>query len=169
MPETEPMSREEGMQLVTLMLGAEEYGLPITDVQEVMRFRTVRVTEIPNAPAFTLGVMNLRGRVVPVVDMHERFQLPEVSLEREARVVIVGVEGRTVGLIVDAVVEVVRVDPDDLEPLPDLAGGVNADYVRGIVRVDDRMVIVLDIERVFSAEESRTLAGMAGDEGEASR
>jgi purine-binding chemotaxis protein CheW len=159
----------EGLQLVTLLLGGEEYGLPIMEVQEIIRMRNVRVTEIPNAPVFTEGVMNLRGRVVPVVDMHKRFNLPAEELGRSARIVIVTVDARTIGLVVDAVVEVVRVDEAGIEPLPDLAAGVDSEYVRGIVRVDERMVIVLDVQRVFSAEERRTLAGVAGDEGEATR
>jgi purine-binding chemotaxis protein CheW len=145
------------MQLVTLNLGEEEYGLPIGSVQEIIRMRNVKITAIPNAPGFIEGVINLRGRMIPVVDLRTKFGMEQQERGRSNRIVVTNIDERIIGLVVDAVVEVVRVARDELEVLPDLVTGVGADYIKGVTRIDERMIIVLDIDRMFSTTETESI------------
>lgn len=154
---TEELGNVETAQLVTFMLAGEEYGLPITDVQEIIRMRNLRVTAIPNAPAFVEGVINLRGRMVPVVDLRTRFGLGAEDRGRTNRIVVLSLPSRTVGVVVDAVVEVVRVPVSAIEQLPDLVAGVDAGFIQGVTRVGERMVIALETERMFSEDEEASL------------
>lgn len=157
---------DDVIQLVGFRLGDEEYGVPITDVQEIIRLRTVTVTRVPNAPEFVEGVINLRGRMVPVLDLRGRFGLEAHERGRESRVVVVRVQGRTFGVVVDAVTEVVRVAADQFEELPELALGAGAEYVNSVARVDGRMVITVDLARVLSAQQAAALGDVAeGKEG----
>jgi purine-binding chemotaxis protein CheW len=148
---------EERMQLVTFMLGEEEYGFPIMSVDEIIRMRNVNITHVPNAPDFVEGVINLRGRIIPVVDLRARFGMPAAERGRTNRIVVADADRRTVGAVVDEVVEVLTIASDGIEPVPDLAVKVGSDYVAGVTRVDDRMVLVLDMSRVFSSEEKACL------------
>jgi purine-binding chemotaxis protein CheW len=155
---------ETPVQLVTFMLGEEEYGLPIMQVQEILRLRELNVTKVPNAPQFVDGVINLRGRLVPIIDVRKRFGLAAIERDRANRICVVRVAGRTVGMMLDAVVEVVVILPSAIEPLPDLATSIDAVFIVGVVRVEDRLVIVLEIDRMFTPEEQTQIAGMP-DEG----
>lgn len=156
---------EVAVQLVTFMLGDEEYGLPIMQVQEILRLRELTVTRVPNAPEFVDGVINLRGRLVPVIDIRKRFGLSAIERDRANRICVVRVAGRTVGMLLDAVVEVVTILPSTIEPLPDLATSIDAAFIVGVVRVEGRLVIVLEIDRMFTPEEQTQIAGMPDDEG----
>jgi purine-binding chemotaxis protein CheW len=151
---------EVAVQLVTFMLGDEEYGLPIMQVQEILRLRELNVTKVPNAPEFVDGVINLRGRLVPIIDVRKRFRLAAVERDRANRICVVRVAGRTVGMLLDAVVEVITILPSSIEPLPDLATSIDAVFIVGVVRVDQRLVIVLEIDRMFTPEEQTQIAGM---------
>lgn len=144
----------EVTQIVGFRLDAEEYGVPITDVQEIIRLRTVSITRIPNAPRFVEGVVNLRGRMVPVVDLRGRFGLSAVEHARSTRVVVLRLADRTFGIVVDEVTEVVRVPSNEIEMLPDLVAGPGSRFVTGVARVGDRMVVVLDLNRLFTDEEA---------------
>jgi purine-binding chemotaxis protein CheW len=149
------------MQLVTFLLGDDEFGFHIDRVQEIIRYRTVRVTQIPNAPEMIEGVINLRGRLIPTVDLRKRFDRPAETTSRATRVVVVNVAGRTVGLIVDAVLEVAKVGTHTLEPLPEMASGVDSEFVEGVCRVDRGLVVVLDLERMFSEKETGAIQDLA--------
>ncbi len=158
---------DETIQLVTFMLADEEYGFRIVDVQEIIRMRNVRITEIPNAPRFVLGVINLRGRMIAVVDLRTRFGLPAQDKGRTSRIVVLNAGDRTVGTIVDAVVEVVRVPSSSIETLPDLVTTVDSDFIQGITRVDERMIVALDIREMFSSAEHESMGNLAGAAGTA--
>ncbi len=163
-----PSGAQEMLQLVTLTLGDEEYGMPIMGVQEILRTRNVKVTQIPSTPEFVDGVMNLRGRVIPVVDLRTRFHMPKSERERSSRIVVADVDGRTVGLVVDAVIEVARVSAAEIEPLPEVVASLESRFVRGVVRTADRLVIVLDLTGLFSGEEQESLAAVVQETGEGS-
>lgn len=150
----------ELLQLVTFVLSGEEYAFPIMGVQEILRMRSVSVTAIPNSPSFIEGVMNLRGRVIPVIDLRSRFGLPVAERGRTNRVIVVEVSGRTIGVVVDAVVEVVRIDARAIEPLPELVAGIGSEFIVGVTRAAGRLVVVLDMERVFSPEEKSSLGDL---------
>ena len=152
------------LQFVSFVVAGEEFGIDILRVQEIIR--PVPVTRVPHAPPAVDGVVNLRGRIVPVVDARRRFGLPPRTDEGEGRVVVVEVGGRTVGLVMDAVREVIRIPRSAIEPAPDLSVGVGAEYVRGVARVasadgpeagPDRLVIVLDVERVLGDDDQAAL------------
>jgi purine-binding chemotaxis protein CheW len=147
---TEPSSGAE--QFLTFVLGGEEYGVTILQVQGIQGWD--RVTPIPNTPEFILGVINLRGAIVPIVDLRRRFGMPAAEFGPTTVVIVVRVarerNERTLGLVVDAVSEVCNVKADDCKPAPDFGSGIKTDFVKGLATVENRMVILLDIDRLVS-------------------
>jgi purine-binding chemotaxis protein CheW len=143
------------LQLVSFVIEGEEFGIDILKVQEIIR--PVPITRVPNAPAFVEGVINLRGRIVPVIDARRRFGLPAREMDEDSRIVVVELPGRTVGFVMDAVREVIRVERSVIEPPPELAIGIDADYLSGVAKLDDRLLILLDVERVLADEEQAAL------------
>ena len=139
-------------QFLTFVLGGEEYGVTILQVQGIQGWD--RVTPIPNTPDFILGVINLRGAIVPIVDLRRRFGMPAAEFGPTTVVIVVRVarEGkeRTLGLVVDAVSEECNVSADDRKPAPDFGSSIKTDFVKGLATVENRMVILLDIDRLVS-------------------
>lgn len=139
-------------QYLTFVLGSEEYGVNILRVQGIQGWD--RVTAIPNTPEFILGVINLRGAIVPIVDLRRRFGLPTADFGPTTVVIVVKVarekQERTLGLVVDAVSEVCNVGADDCKPAPDFGGSVETNFVQGLVAVGERMVILLNIDKLVS-------------------
>ena len=139
-------------QYLTFMLGGEEYGVDILRVQGIQGWD--EVTPIPNTPSYLLGVINLRGTVVPIVDLRKRFEMPEPEYGKTTVVIVVRVEGaekdRTVGMVVDGVSEVYNVDRESAKPPPDLGDGMNTDFVKGLATVDDKMIILLEVDRLIN-------------------
>ena len=148
---TEPSSGAE--QFLTFVLGGEEYGVTILQVQGIQGWD--RVTPIPNTPEYILGVINLRGAIVPIVDLRRRFGMPAAEFGPTTVVIVVRVtqenrNERTLGLVVDAVSEVCNVGENDRKPAPDFGSGIKTDFVKGLATVENRMVILLDIDRLVS-------------------
>ncbi len=139
-------------QYLTFQLAGEEYGVDILRVQEIKGWD--RVTRIPQAPHYVLGVINLRGAVVPIVDLRKRFELAEVPFGPTTVVIVVKVRGarseRTVGMVVDAVCEVYNVDLAQLRPPPEVGSAVDTAFVKGLATVDDKMLILLDIDQLVN-------------------
>lgn len=144
----------EQLQLVTFEVGSEEFAIDILSVQEINRM--MKITRVPSSPPSVEGVINLRGRIIPVVDLRKRLLLESQAHSKESRIIVVEVSGRTLGFIVDRVNEVLRVDSDIVEPAPNLS--VANDYVRGVGKLDNRLLILLDLARLFAADELTTLA-----------
>jgi purine-binding chemotaxis protein CheW len=144
-----------GSQYLTFLLAGEEYAVDILRVQEIRGWE--KATVIPNTPAYVRGVINIRGTIVPIIDLRHRFELEQVPYGRTTVVIVVRVEtgnkSRTLGLVVDAVSEVYNVAPDALKPAPDFGGGEQADFAKGLATVDQKMIIVLDIDRLLSGGE----------------
>jgi purine-binding chemotaxis protein CheW len=145
----------EQLQLVTFEVGQEEFAIDILAVQEINRM--MQITRVPQSPPAVEGVINLRGRIIPVVDLRKRFGMESKAHAAESRIIVVEVAGRVLGFTVDRVNEVLRVDGSIVEPAPSLTSGVDADYVRGVGKLNDRLLILLDLERLFSAAD---LAGV---------
>ena len=143
------------IQLVTFRLGSEEYGIDIMKVQEIIRIQSI--TRVPQMPVFIEGVINLRGSVIPVLDLRKRFEMDASAIGHEARIVIVNVDGRTVGVIVDAVSEVKRLSESQIEPPPPVVAGIGHEYLRGVGKLDGRLIILLDLEQILSHEEKAGL------------
>ncbi len=153
-----PESEAELSQLISFVVGDEEYGLDILRVQEVIRLR--EITRLPKAPSFVKGIINLRGDVIPIVDLRDKFGLEHREYTAMTRVIVVDVEGRLIGMVVDAASQVVRIPDDQIDEPPPIAGGMSTDYIKGVGKLDDRMVILLNIDRILSQEEKVQLRGM---------
>lgn len=141
----------QDVQLVIFKLGNEDYGLPINKVQEINRM--VAVTRLPQTPEFMEGIINLRGRVIPVIDLRKRFGLTAKAYEDETRIMIVDVSGQTVGIIVDAVHEVVLMPGKSIEPPPP-SFVLDAQFIEGVGKLEDRLIILLDIDRIITSQET---------------
>lgn len=150
---------EQELQLVTFRLANEEYGLPITKVQEINRL--VPVTKLPQTPSFMEGIINLRGRIIPVIDLRKRFGMAITAHGEDTRIIIVEIHGQIVGATVDAVKEVVRLDIANIEPPPTNVA-VDSQYIDGVGKIDDRLIILLDLDKVLTAQEERTVKEISG-------
>ncbi len=140
------------IQLVIFRLAGEEYGLDIAQVREIIRMQNI--TPMPKAPDFIEGVINLRGQIIAVMDLASRFGLVSEKRTDKARIVVTVVKDNTVGLIVDEVPEVLRISEETIEPTPQLlASQVHADFIRGVGKLTDRLVIILDANKILSHEE----------------
>jgi len=143
------------VQLVVFQLGGETYGVEINHVQEIIRPQTI--TEIPRTPAFVEGVINLRGRIIPVLDMHKRFHLPAAEATNNTRIMVVELGEVTVGMIVDSVSEVLRLPADSIEPPPPMISGIDVAYLKGVGKWNDKLIILLALDRVLRESEQREL------------
>jgi purine-binding chemotaxis protein CheW len=138
-------------EFLTFTLGAEEYGVDILKVQEIRGYGTV--TRIPDAPDFVKGVINLRGTIVPVVDMRLKFRLGSAEYNTFTVMIILNVADRVVGMVVDSVSDVVALTPAQIRPAPELGSSVGAQFLTGIGALDQRMLILIDIERLMTSAE----------------
>ncbi len=134
-------------QVVSFRLGDEEYGVDIMTVQEIILVGCI--TQVPEVPEHVLGVINLRGNVIPILNLRRRFGLPERAANEATRIVVMNLHGRTVGVVVDGVSEVLRLTPEEISPPPASLAGVGKDYVLGLARRKDRLLILLDMARLL--------------------
>lgn len=141
-------SREE--QLVVFNLGDEQFGIDIARVQEIIRWQ--RVTKVPNAPSFVEGVINLRGRVIPVIDLRHRLAMKAKVQGSDTRIVVVEMQGQIVGMIVDGVSEVLHIQNTMIEPPSPVITSSGATHLRGIARLEDRLIALLDFEQMLVIE-----------------
>ena len=145
------------LQLVIFSLAKEEYGLPINKVHEINRL--VPITKLPQAPPFMEGVINLRGRIIPVVDLRKHFGLEVTPHNDDTRIIIVEVNGQTVGMIVDAVTEVVHLPLNNIEP-PPASFLLDAQYIQGVGKLDNRLLILLEMDQILTNQETIILKEM---------
>ena len=153
---------DTSLQLVTFRLGEEQYGIDIMEVEGIVRIEDVRA--VPNAPSYVEGIFNLRGEIIPVINLHRRFQIRRAELSEEDRLlsgfVIVNVEGRRLAIRIDRVSGVVTITTDQVQPPPQVITGIGTEYVEGVVSHDDRYLIILDTQRLFNATELQQLERM---------
>ena len=145
----------ETMQVVSFKLASEEYGVDIAQVQEINRM--VAVTHVPRAPQFMEGVINLRGQLIPIIDLRTRFGMPRAEHTKNTRIVVTEIGAKRVGMVVDSVSEVLRLPVDQVEPAPDMITGADTEYIRGVGKIEDRLIILLDLARIISGAEKREL------------
>lgn len=150
----------ELLQLVSFVVGDEEFAIPILSVQEINRM--MQITRVPGSPAFIEGVINLRGKIIPVLNLRKRFGMDSVEDSNDARIIVVEVSNRVIGFTVDRVNEVLRIPADIVEPPPTMVCGVDSEYVQGVGKLDDRLLILLNLEQLFSAEELAAADVVAG-------
>jgi len=138
-------------ELLTFTLGNEEYGIDILRVQEIRGYEAV--TTIANSPDFIKGVINLRGIIVPIVDMRIKFKLGKVSYDETTVVIILNVANRVVGMVVDGVSDVTTLKADEIKPAPEFSSSLDVKYLQGLGTVDDRMIILVDIEKLMTSRD----------------
>ncbi|NCO65968.1 MAG: chemotaxis protein CheW [Candidatus Aquicultor secundus] len=147
----EAISTATANQFVTFTLGDEEYGIAILKVQEIIGYPGF--TKIPNMPSFVKGVINLRGSVVPVIDLRLKFAMQEREYDTYTVIAILEVKEKVIGVIVDAVSDVITLKEDEMQPTPDFSSGVKVEFISGMGRKGDTLIILLDIDRVLSEGE----------------
>ena len=145
----------ERVQIVSFALGSEEYGVDISQVQEIIRM--VEITHVPRAPHFMEGVINLRGQLIPIVDLRTRFGMPRSEQTKATRIVVTEIGSKRVGIVVDSVSEVLNIPLENVENAPDMIAGVGTEYIQGVGKVGERLIILLDLTMVMSAEEKGQL------------
>ncbi|HBA56057.1 MAG TPA: chemotaxis protein CheW [Syntrophorhabdus aromaticivorans] len=145
------------LQLVTFKLGQEEFGVDILKVQEINRM--MDITRIPNAPPFIEGVINLRGKIIPIVDLRKRlgFLDEDGRSEKTTRIIVIELDGLVLGFIVDSVSEVLRIPENTIEPAPSIVGGIESEYIEGVGKLDNRLLILLELTRLFSSPERNAM------------
>ena len=146
------------LQLVTFSIGSEEFGVDILKVIEIIR--TMEITKVPKAPAFVEGVINLRGLVIPIIDLRRRFGLAEKAGDSDTRIIVIEINGMSVGFVVDSVSEVLRIPANTVEPAPAVVSGLDSDYISGVGKLEDRLLILLDLDKLLSSEDMENLAGI---------
>ncbi|MGD0657384.1 MAG: chemotaxis protein CheW [Syntrophorhabdales bacterium] len=149
------MNEDKILQLVTFRLEDEEFGVDILKVQEINKM--IDITRIPNAPPFVEGVINLRGKIIPIVDLRKRLGFEGRSYDKSTRIIVVELEGMVLGFIVDSVSEVLRISESTVEPPPALVSGVDSEYIEGVGKLDNRLLILLELKKVFTSTDRRAL------------
>jgi len=150
-------SAQDLLQLVIFQLAGEEFGVEIMQVQEIIRMPDI--TRIPQSPEYVEGVINLRGKIIVVINLDTRFDLNSKELDENSRIIIVEVGENVVGMVVDSVSEVLRLPMANVEPAPEIImSKIHADYLRGVGKLDERLLILLDLEKVLSKEEMAQVA-----------
>lgn len=145
-------SRGELIQLVSFNLDQEEYGVDVLKVREIIRVPVI--TRVPNTPHYVDGVINLRGKVIPIINMRKKFGLMETENDKQTRIMVMDVDGELMGFTVDAVSEVIRISGSEIQPSPAVvASGIDQECIAGVINQAERLLVLLDLEKMFSAEE----------------
>jgi len=142
---------DKEIQMVTFSLGNEEFGIDILKVHEINRM--MELTKVPKAPEFILGVINLRGLIIPVVDLKKRFKMENKEPDKKTRIMIIETMEKLICFIVDEIKEVVRVSYDRIEPPPEIVAGIGCEYLRGVGKVEERLINILEGSKLFNKEE----------------
>jgi purine-binding chemotaxis protein CheW len=150
-------THDEVIQLVSFMLDNEEYGVEVLKVREIIRMPAI--TKLPNTPQHVEGIVNLRGKVIPIISMRRRFGVEEAERNGQNRIVIMEVAGSVTGFIVDCVSEVMRIRGSEIQPAPAMvvSGGAGQEFITGVHNHGDRLLIILDVDRMLSEEELGSL------------
>lgn len=149
---TDKEKSNELTQLVSFHLDNEEYGVEVLKVREIIRM--VNITHMPNTPPYIEGIINLRGKVIPIISMRRKFGLMDMENNNQTRVIIMDVGGELLGFTVDSVSEVIRISASEIQPSPSVAaGGVGQEYIAGVINHGDRLLVLLNLDMMFSNEE----------------
>jgi purine-binding chemotaxis protein CheW len=143
------------LQLVTFKVAEEEFGVDILKVQEIIRM--LEITKVPKAPPFVEGVINLRGKVIPIIDLRQRFGKQSKPRDHNTRIIVFEIRNMIVGFVVDSVSEVLRIKTDTVEQAPPVVAGVESEYIKGIGKLDNRLLILLDLNKLLSSHEEQLL------------
>ena len=156
-----PFLNKSTIQLVVFNIGRAEYGIDILKTYEIMRQQ--EITQVPRSPQFVEGIINLRGNVIPIIDLRKRFNIQNVENTKKTRTIVVAIKDRHFGIIVDNVNEVISISTSIIEPPMPVVSGLSADYIMGIGKMEDHLLIILDIEKILTTEEKIVLEGQNFD------
>ncbi len=166
-PEAVPTQKQEcdsqvpgSMQLVSFQLAEEEYGIEITKIREIILMG--EITQVPQTPDYVKGLINLRSTVIPVIDLRTRFGLPEGEVTDESRIMVLHVGTKTIGIVVDGVSEVLRVTQNQIAEPPPTVAGLGRKYLTGLVKLEERLLIMLDIDKILDEEDTASLDAAMG-------
>jgi len=152
-------SNNELIQLVSFNLGAEEYAVEVLKVREIIRMTVI--THIPNTPPSVEGIINLRGKVIPIISLRNRFSMSGAENDQHTRIMVMDIAGKLMGFIVDGVSEVIRISSAEIQAPPSMvAGGVDQDFICGVIRHADQLLLMLQLDRMFSSDEQEAFADM---------
>lgn len=146
----------EDKQYVNLLLNNEKYGIDIMDIKEILRM--LEITKVPKAPSFVEGIINIRGKVIPIVDLRKKLNIPAPDYTNQTRIIVLNLNGKMVGFIVDHVEEVLRVDSSVVDKAPAASTSVDNSYIKGVARLPSGMVIILDVQEIFGSGETDALS-----------
>jgi purine-binding chemotaxis protein CheW len=145
------------LQFVTFKLAGQKYAVEILKVQEINNMKDI--TPIPNAPVYVEGAINLRGKVIPVLNLRRKFRMEELALAETSKIIIIDVRGTTIGAIVDAVSDVLRISPTVVEPPPAVSSNVKSEFIHGVAKLATELVILLDMDKLLDAMEKQAVFG----------
>jgi|ERR1035437_10355590 len=148
----------ELLQLVSFKIGTEEFGVDILNVQEIIKI--VQITKVPNSPVFVEGVINLRGKVIPVIDLRTRLGLQKLEHDKDTRIIVVELSKSTIGFIVDAVNEVLRIPVSITEAPPEIVAGLDSEFIKSVGKLDDRLLILIDLNKILLQDEAKQIEKM---------
>jgi purine-binding chemotaxis protein CheW len=158
MEATKVREAEELRQFISFSVGQEEYGLELPRVKEVIRVR--EITWLPKAPSFVKGIINLRGDVIPIIDLRDKFGLESRGDMAQTRVIVVELEDRLTGLVVDSASQVARIAADQIDPPPPVPGGFSQELITGVGKIDDRLVILLNADSILTVDEKMAFSSI---------
>jgi purine-binding chemotaxis protein CheW len=154
-------SQHELIQLVSFNLGPEEYAVEVLKVREIIRMTSI--THIPNTPPSVEGIINLRGKVIPIISLRNRFSMAGSESDHHTRIMVMDIGGKLMGFIVDGVSEVIRISNGEIQPPPSMvSGGVDQDFICGVIQHADQLLLMLQLDRMFTCEERDAFTGMEG-------
>ncbi|MTI48582.1 chemotaxis protein CheW [Sporosalibacterium faouarense] len=145
-------------QYVVFKLGNEEYGIDIMNVREIVPHQ--ESIKVPNAPKFVSGIINFRGKVIPIVDLKKRFDLLEKEIDGNTRIIVINLDDRQIGFIVDEASQTIRLEDKDVDPAPDIVSSIERRYITGVGKKEDRLIILIDLEKVLTEEEKEKIESM---------
>lgn len=143
-------------QFVIFKLGSERYAVDILNVGGISEYR--EITKVPNAPVFIDGIINLRGDIIPIVNLKKRFNIPEKQVDSDTRIIINNIGGKDIGFIVDEASQVIKIDDANIEPAPEILKSGDREYIAGVGKVEDTIVILLDLEKILSEDEKKRVS-----------
>jgi len=154
-------SPRELIQLVSFNLGSEEYAVEVLKVREIIRMTTI--THIPNTPQSVEGIINLRGKVIPIISLRSRFGMAESENNQHTRIIVMDIAGKLMGFIVDGVSEVIRISSSEIQPPPSMvSGGADQDFICGVIQHADQLLLMLQMDRMFSNDEQDAFSELEG-------
>ena len=142
---------ENSINLVTFKLGNKEYAIDIMQAKEIIKME--KITLIPNAPDYVEGVINLRGNIIPIVDLKKRFNLEENDGEKNTGIIIVKIDDVDMGIIIDAISKVVSIATSNIQPPPPMLSGIGQKYIKGVAKLEDKLLVVLDLEKLIVGDD----------------